>query len=504
LNKKSLMNMAIITAVALTFICSIPYSEAHILIIGDSNSDLSQSYKEAKSIANLLKSNGYPVYEVYRNNATTKNILKGMYGADAIIYAGHGGYQTGNYNMNGGTATSPFALVGSNDFIWGIGDKIREGWSSKLFTAPVKPNIPVILLQSCFSTGWVESEEVSNPVQTIYNFARMFTGSGANYYATAWDGAGLELVKEFLNGTKNFAELNKNNDYEKIVKSNSYNNTTVWRNTHGYTAFVGNWLAQFPKANETTKYNDTAAEAWYNSNRANNPFKSDLVVKDVFAPATGVEGYNIYVSNTISNLAKVATSSFYVNYYLKKNASSPNIYIGQSYFSSLSALSSKHLMSKLSIPTNIKADNYNILAFADAYLTDPETNETNNMKLSSTKINIQNAYRDLVVTDVSAKLNGSKTLYVSNTIKNNGNSLTRSFCVHYYINEKGKSQRIYIGQMYFHGLGNGTSKNQNITIKLPINIVASKYSVSAYADAHKNVSESNENNNYQVGIIKNV
>jgi len=42
-----------------------------------------------------------------------------MYGADAIIYAGHGGYETGNYNMNGGSATHPFALVGSNDFIWG-------------------------------------------------------------------------------------------------------------------------------------------------------------------------------------------------------------------------------------------------------------------------------------------------------------------------------------------------------------------------------------------------
>ena len=67
-----------------------PYSEAHILIIGDSNNDIPSSYSEAKSIATLLKTKGYPVVELYKGNATTKNILKGMYGADAIIYAGHG------------------------------------------------------------------------------------------------------------------------------------------------------------------------------------------------------------------------------------------------------------------------------------------------------------------------------------------------------------------------------------------------------------------------------
>ena len=36
----------------------------------------------------------------------------GMYGADAIIYVGHGGYETGHYDLNGGKATPPFALVG--------------------------------------------------------------------------------------------------------------------------------------------------------------------------------------------------------------------------------------------------------------------------------------------------------------------------------------------------------------------------------------------------------
>jgi hypothetical protein len=73
-------------------------SEAHILIIGDSKNDFPVCYQEASTLAADLRSRGYPVLDLYRGTATSENILKGMYGADAVIYAGHGGFQTGNYN----------------------------------------------------------------------------------------------------------------------------------------------------------------------------------------------------------------------------------------------------------------------------------------------------------------------------------------------------------------------------------------------------------------------
>ncbi len=248
----------------------LPVSEAHILIIGDSKGDYSQSYDETAKLATTLKSKGYDVLELYRSNATAKNILKGMYDADAVIYAGHGGYQEGNYNEIGGTAKAPFALVGSDDFVWGVGDQMREGWDPDLFTAPFKQNIPVILLHACFSTGWVEDKEVANPIETIYNFASMFNGAGANYYATAWNGA--EIVYDFLNGATSFADAN-NKNYETITKNTIYNGTQVWRNDHGYAAFVGDWNGKFPTAAETTAYDDAAAENWYSSNR----IKTDLI-----------------------------------------------------------------------------------------------------------------------------------------------------------------------------------------------------------------------------------
>lgn len=264
---KKIGSLTLLTTIFACVFAMLPASEAHILVVGDSKSDYLQAYTETTALASQLKAKGYDVRELYRADATSKNILKGMYGADAVIYAGHGGYQSGNYDMNGGTATAPFALVGSDNFIWGVGDKMREGGSSNTFTAPFKQNIPVILLHACFSTGWVEDKEVANPTETIYNFANMFTGAGANYYATAWNGA--EIVNDFLNGATDFTAAN-NQNYERITTSTDYNGVQVWHNNHGYAAFVGDWSGKFPAVAETTAYDDAAAESWYNGDRTRN------------------------------------------------------------------------------------------------------------------------------------------------------------------------------------------------------------------------------------------
>ena len=273
---KNLLKMTVMTII--TIFVFLPAAEAHILIASDAN-----NYNEASKIGKALKSKGYKVLELYKENATTKKIIKGMYNADAVIYAGHGGYESGNYDGNGGIASPPFALIGSNGFIWGMGSQMSTGLGQKTFKAPFKKNIPVILLHACFSTGWVENKEVANPTATVYNFARMFNGAGANYYATGWSGG--EIVYDFLNGATNFADAN-NKNFEKITKSTSYNGTLVWRNDHGIAAFVGNWNGKFPTAAQTTPYNDTAAEKWYDSNVGGNIFGGiptlDLITSYVY------------------------------------------------------------------------------------------------------------------------------------------------------------------------------------------------------------------------------
>ena len=174
--------------------------------------------------------------------------------------------------------------------------------------------------------------------------------------------------------------------------------------------------------------------------------------------------------------------------------------MGQSFITSLAGLTSQHLNTKLKVPTNINAGNYYILVYADAEQTDPETNENNNQKISSTKININGA--DLVISDISANLKGTRTLVVSNTIRNNGKIAASTYSVHYYIKKKGTKTNKLVGQYIYSGLGTNTTKQQSLTITLPSGIVAGEYYIAAYVNANKTVPETNLNNNYNEGTIK--
>ena len=274
-----LFTLTIFTSLFLFSLSIVPSAEAHIVVIGAPSPDLPDSYyQDAKDIANKLKAKGYnssDILELYKENASAKNILKGMYNADLVIYIGHGGYQYGHYDGNGGTATPPFSIVGyapendysGKEFIWGIGEQMREGWSGNLFSAPFKQDIPVMLFHACFSTGDVEDKQVANPVETIYNFAQMFTGAGANYYASAWFDSGI--IDTFLNGASDFADANNKISYspEKFTKNYTYNGTTIWRSLGGDVAFIGDLGGKFPSKTDITPYDDIAAEAWYNSDR---------------------------------------------------------------------------------------------------------------------------------------------------------------------------------------------------------------------------------------------
>lgn len=295
-------------------------SEAHVLLIADGGDENPEWVNEANNTARALENKGYEVKELYGDKATSKNIMKGMYNADAVIYIGHGGYQTGHYNMNGGEATPPFALVGSDNFVWGVGSMIREGWDGPVITAPFKTGIPVILSHSCFSTGYVGSQEVANPEETIYNFSRMFTGAGANYYATGYYGSYngktvVDLVDEFLEGATTFQTANNQNNI-KLTSYTTYNDTKIWRYNQGYAAFVGDWNVTFPLASQTTPYNDAAAEAWYQSIISGNTNLTSPIIKSIH-PISNATGVSPSSTVTITFNENIQSGDFFNGIYLK-------------------------------------------------------------------------------------------------------------------------------------------------------------------------------------------
>ena len=230
----------------------------------------------------------------------------------------------------------------------------------------------------------------------------------------------------------------------------------------------------------------------------------DLIVTEVTAPTKGVKGHTITVSNTIKNQGNTATTGFYVNYYLKKSSTSTNIYIGHRYITSLGAGASNHQNTKLTLPTSIASANYFIRAYADSTKLIKESSETNNVKYSPTKINIQSAKRDLIVTEVTAPLWGlkGKTIIVSNTIKNQQNSATTGFWVNYYLKKSSTSTNIYIGHRYITSLGAGASNHQNTKLVVPANTKSTSYFIRAYADSTKLIKETIETNNVKFSPTK--
>ena len=376
------------------FSFTVPSSDAHVLIIADGNSDNPSLITEADNTADALESKGYKVKKLYQKNATTRNIMKGLYNADAVIYLGHGGYQSGHYDNNGGTATKPFAMVGSDDFVWGIDDKIREGWKGKVITAPFKSKIPVILAHACFSTGYVGSTKVANPTETIYNFSRMFNGAGANYYATAYYGkyngkTVVDIVDEFLNGATSFGDANSKNS-QKITSYYTYNGVKIWRNVDVEAAFVGDWSATFPSASQTTAYNDADAEAWYQSYVLGNIDLTSPIIKAT-NPANTAKGVSltspvkIYFSENIqegSNFSDICLKN------INTGETVPLNYLtisGQSlYLNNLNLLNSTYY--QVYIPMGaVKDASDNLLAGAYSFIIKTYTPDPTPLKVTSTK-----------------------------------------------------------------------------------------------------------------------
>jgi hypothetical protein len=383
---KNLIKCMIMISIFMMVFYAVPNSHAHILVIGDSQSDLPNAYQNAIDVSNLLKSKGYKVVELYKSKATSQNILKGMFNADAIIYAGHGGYQTGHYNT-GKTATPPFAIMGSDDYIWGIGSKMREGWDfTRIFKAPIKNKIPVILINTCFSTGWVGTKEVANPTETIYQFSKMFTGAGANFYATCYDSS---IVKDILSGTRTFNEANQKS-WEKINTYHLYNGVKIWRNSHGHVSFVGDWYGKFPTPSQVTSYDSSAAQSWYNSNRQS---AIDLLPTSVIAPVQGYTGKTVYVTNSLKNRGVYSVNkSFTVTFWLTKQKSNAGmIYLGKKTIFGLGAGQTSTKKTALKIPSNVKAGLYYVRTMSDSGKVVNEFNENNNVRYSNNCLVIKNS-----------------------------------------------------------------------------------------------------------------
>ncbi|MDR0900339.1 MAG: hypothetical protein LBM26_01660 [Methanobrevibacter sp.] len=264
---------------------SLSHSEAHILLVADSTNDLPNERNEAISIYNKLIADNYPVVLLVGNNATSESIIKGMYGADAIIYIGHGS-DLDYYDKDGGISKAPYAIPTSdNKNIWTARDFLSEGLNffgfeyNGDFIPPIKKGASVFFIHTCFATGWVEDSFVSNPDETIYKFNIPFVNAGANVYSSGYyqaygnNFAGL-LGQELYNGGSqsiSFKEANNNliNSEGSFNISKSYNDMEFYTNNNYTSLFIGNLNSNvLPEAKECSEFDSIAAKKWYDSSKS--------------------------------------------------------------------------------------------------------------------------------------------------------------------------------------------------------------------------------------------
>jgi hypothetical protein len=114
----------------------------------------------------------------------------------------------------------------------------------------------------------------------------------------------------------------------------------------------------------------------------------DLVVTDISIPKAAIKGQKISVPNRIKNIGNRNATGFWVNYYLKSSYSGSKKYIGHRYITGLKAGTSNYQHTILTIPRTMGTNAYYILAYTDSTRIVRETNESNNVRYSSTKINV--------------------------------------------------------------------------------------------------------------------
>ena len=104
---------------------------------------------------------------------------------------------------------------------------------------------------------------------------------------------------------------------------------------------------------------------------------------------------------------------------------------------------------------------------------------------------------DLTVTSASAPASAraGDSIELSFTTKNAGKASAGPFKVKFYLSTSAKGTEIYLGSCSFSSLNPGSSSSKSITASIPASVTPRKYYVTAYADADKQISESNENNN---------
>ena len=232
--------------------------------------------------------------------------------------------------------------------------------------------------------------------------------------------------------------------------------------------YIGAIIDSYNEECETNELNNIVV-----SSNTMNIAAPDLVITAITTGSTTYKkGSTITISNTAKNQGNVKSNGFYVNFYLSKDSSitTSDILIGQQYIPILSAGATNSTTNSFTLPSDISG-NYYVGAIADPNNIVAETNELNNIGISSKTISI--SVPDLAATSISTgsiSYKRGSTITIKSTVKNQGSATSGKFYVKFYLSTNSKyttSSDVYLGYRSVSSLGVGLSNKATKYLKIP-------------------------------------
>jgi hypothetical protein len=231
----------------------------------------------------------------------------------------------------------------------------------------------------------------------------------------------------------------------------------------------------------------------------------DLVVTVLTGPSVAGAGTTITLNDTTKNQGAGQSQPSSTGFYLSKDLTigAGDINLGSRSVPQLAAGAADSASTPFTIPGNTATGTYFVLAKADVGLTNPESNETNNVKMGSS-IGIG---PDLVVSGLISPTGAAagSTIAVTDTTKNQGGGAAGSSVTTFFlsVNVLFDASDVLLGSRPVAGLAPAATDSATTSLTIPAGTSSGTYYILAKADGSSGVPETQEANNVKFsGALK--
>lgn len=229
----------------------------------------------------------------------------------------------------------------------------------------------------------------------------------------------------------------------------------------------------------------------------------DLVVTALTSSQVGGPGGTIQVTDTTRNQGTGAAGPSQTSFYLSRNAlfETTDALLGSRSVGDLPTGSASSGGMSLVLPTPLESGTYYLFAKADGPGAIIETNEFNNLRITTIAIG-----PDLTVTALTAPAlaGAGGSIVVSDTTTNQGGGLAPASATRFYLsaNVFFDASDTPLEARNVPGLAVGASSIGSTTVTIPAGTAAGSYYLFAQADAGAAVTEANELNNTRSTLLR--